>query len=431
MDVSDLCDQPRELLIVGAGAAGLWAAQCAARGGAEAWVLEKTPRTGSKILASGGSRCNLTTTLDPDGAARLFGARAERFLRHAFRTLPPNSVRESFAEWGVPTVEAPLEKIFPESQSAKDVRDALEKQVRASGARIVLEAPVVGVSRVDEGWAVELADGRRAIGRTLFLCVGGASYPKTGTIGEGYEWLEGLGLPLEPRVPALVPLSSPAAWVHELTGIAWASGEARLCDADGAVLGRRRRPLLFTHQGVSGPAAMDLSRYVTVARAAAPPGAAAESFTLFLDLYPDLSREALRDLLIAGAGAKGAPCLSRVLADSPSRRMLRALVIQAGLPGGDPRVVALGKAQRHALVETLKGLPIPIDGALGFDKAEVTAGGLDLARVNPRTMEVNAQPGLYVFGELLNLDGPIGGLNFQAAFACAELAARDVLARRP
>jgi len=424
--MSELCDQPRELIIVGAGAAGLWAAQCAARAGVDVWLLEKTPRTGTKILASGGTRCNLTTTLEPDEAARLFGTRAERFLNHAFRTLPPASVREHFAEWDVPTVEAPLEKIFPASQSARDVRDALERQVRDAGAHLLLAAPVVGIARGEEGWVVELEDGRRALGRTVFLCAGGASYPKTGTTGEGYGWLDGLGLQLEPRVPALVPLSSPTPWVHELTGIAWAEGEARLCDAGGRVLGRRRRPLLFTHQGVSGPAAMDLSRHVTVARAALN-GAAGETFTLFLDLYPDLSREALRDLLVAGAGTKGAPRLSRVLPEVPSRRMLKALTTLAGLAASDPRVVSLGKAERHALVETLKGMPIPIDGALGFDKAEVTAGGLKLASVNPRSMEVNSLPGLHVFGELLNLDGPIGGLNFQAAFACAEVAALHVI----
>lgn len=403
-----------ELCVVGAGAAGLWAAAEAARLGANVLLLEKTPRTGTKVLASGGTRCNLTTTLSPGAAARLFRGPGERFLRSAFRNLPPEKVRERFDAWGVPTVEAPLEKIFPESGNAKDVRDALEREARDAGVEIRLDASVQAVAHVAEEWRVTTADGCEVRCQKLMLCSGGKSFPLTGTTGEGYEWLRTLGLPVTTTAPALTPLSSPATWVHELSGIAWQDGEARLLDSSGKTLARRRRPLLFTHEGVSGPAAMDLSVHV----AQAPN----ESFTLALDLFPELERDALRRRMIEAAGEKGSPRVSRSLPAAIPRRFVRAITTVAGLPE-DPRASELSKSTRHDLVETLKGLPIPIDGTLGFDKAEVTAGGLQLKSVNPRTMEVNGHPGLYVFGELLDLDGPIGGLNFQAAFACAQLAA--------
>jgi len=413
-----------ELCIVGAGAAGLWAAAVAAARGTDVLVLEKTPRTGTKVLASGGTHCNLTTTLGPDAAARLFGAQGERFLRPAFRRLPPAAVRERFHAFGVPTIEAPLEKVFPASGRARDVRDALEREARAAGARIALNAPVVGVAPAfragagpapgARGWEVRVADGRSARARRVFLCSGGKSYPRTGTTGEGYAWLAELGLEVREPVPALVPLASPAAWVRDLTGIAWAGGEARLLDASGRVLGRRRRPLLFTHFGVSGPAAMDLSAHV--ARA---PGAN----VLQLDLFPDVSREELRAHLVDAAGARGAPRVGEVLPERVPERLLAAACAAAGVQERRPRVVDLSKATRHALIEALKGLAIPVAGTLGFDKAEVTAGGLALRQVDPLSMEVTGLSGLHVFGELLDLDGPIGGLNFQAAFACAEVAA--------
>jgi len=406
-----------ELCVVGAGAAGLWAAAEAARRGLAVLLLEKTARTGTKVLASGGTRCNLTTTLSADEAARLFRGPGERFLRAAFRNLPPEEVRRRFDAWGVPTVEAPLEKIFPESGRAKDVRDALEREARAAGVRIGLDSSVLGITREEDTWVVSVAGAPEVRCQKLMLCAGGKSFPLTGTTGEGYEWLRSLGLSVTETVPALTPLASSADWVHALSGIAWQDGEARLLDAGGKLLARRRRPLLFTHEGVSGPAAMDLS--VHVAKAPDQP------FTLALDLFPDLEREALRTRMIEAAGEKGSPRVSRSLPAAIPRRFVRTITHVAGLEE-DPRASELTKPGRHALVETLKGLPIPIDGTLGFDKAEVTAGGLSLKVVNPRTMEVNGHPGLYVFGELLDLDGPIGGLNFQAAFACAQLAAEAV-----
>lgn len=413
-------DRSAEVCVVGAGAAGLWAAAVAARRGLDVLVLEKTARTGTKVLASGGTHCNLTTTLGPDAAAKLFGPRGERFLRTALRTLPPARVRERFHELGVPTVEAPLEKIFPASGRARDVRDALERWARGAGARILLSSPVTGVEPAADGWVVRVSGGAPVRCRSLLLCPGGASYPRTGTTGDGYAWLAELDLPVVPPVPALAPLRSPAAWVQALTGLAWQSGELRLVDGGGRVVGKRRRPVLFTHEGLSGPAAMDLSGHV--ARAVSTDAHGGVPFEARLDFFPDVDREALRAALVAAAAQPGRLRLSRGLPLPVPRRLLEAVCEQAGLGTSEPLLSELSKARRHAVVETLKGLPVPIDGTAGYDRAEVTAGGLDLRAVDPRTMAVNGRPGLHVFGELLDLDGPIGGLNFQAAFACAELA---------
>lgn len=414
-----------EIVVIGAGAAGLWAAARAARGGRRVLLLEKTRRTGTKVLASGGTRCNLTTTLDPGRAAALFGRAGERFLRTAFRCLPPLAVREHFALLGVPTVEAPLEKVFPASQRARDVRDALERDALGAGARIRLDAPVRAIARSAGAWRVELQGGESLECSRLLLSPGGASYPATGTTGDGYAWLRALGLEVVEPVPALVPLVSPASWVRELSGLAVQEVEARLLDAEGRELGRRARPVLFTHRGVSGPGAMDLSRHVARgladarARAAAPP-----AFTLALDLAPTLDRAALRERIAQAAGERGAPRLSTTLDAPLPRRLAEAVATQARLRERDPPANALTRAERHAFVEAIKGLAVPIAGTLGFELAEVSAGGLALGELDPGSLRVRRYQGLYVFGELLDLDGPIGGLNFQSAFSTAELAAR-------
>jgi hypothetical protein len=294
------------------------------------------------------------------------------------------------------------------------VRDALEAAARAAGVKIVCNAPAHSIRRDQGDWLVETPLG---VGRCqrLVLAVGGRSYQTTGTIGEGYRWLQDLDLELTPTTPALVPMTSDEKWIHDLAGIAWQNGELRLEDPKGKILGRRRRPLLFTHLGMSGPGAMDLAGQV-----AAQPAA---GMRLMLDFFPDESREGTRTRLIEAAGRKGAPRISRCLPEAMPKRLLSAVSRAANLDGPDPKAQFLDRAARHRLVEALHGLPMNISGTRGFDVAEVTRGGLCLHQLDPFSMQVNSHPGLTVLGELLDLDGPIGGLNFQVAFACAEVAA--------
>jgi predicted Rossmann fold flavoprotein len=406
-----------DVVVVGAGAAGLWAAERVARAGAQVLVLEKTPRAGTKILASGGTRCNLTTTLGPVFAARLFGE-AETFLLPALKALPPAEVRARFRALGVPTVIEPeLEKVFPESQRAVDVRDALLAAAERAGARLRYRSPVRGLRPVAEGWEVQLDEGL-ILCRKLMLCPGGRSYPKTGTTGDGYAWLSSLGLTVIPPVPALVPLTSDADWVTELSGIALPHAEARLQDASRKVVARRRRPVLFTHKGLSGPGAMDLSE---------PVARGGQGWHMALDLMPDRDLDGLRTELQQAAGRPGGPHLARVLGPVLPTRILSAVCRQAGLPD-NPALHQVPRKARNLLVDALKGLLVPLSGTLGWDMAEVTGGGLARTEVDPLTLQVLRWPSLYVFGELLDVQGPIGGLNFQAAFSTAELAARHAAA---
>ena len=410
-----------DVIVVGAGAAGLWAAAVAAAGGARVLVVEKTSRAGTKVLASGGTRCNLTTTLSSRDALPLYGP-AARFLAPALKALPPSAVVEHFHALGVTTVTEPaLEKVFPASQRAIDVRDALLRRARAAGAALRFSAPVRGIAPASGGWRVDVGETLTTL--ALLLCPGGQSYPRMGTTGDGYRWLTDLGLPIVPPVPALVPLTSPAAWVHDLSGVSLQETEARLLDPDGRILARRRRPVLFTHTGLSGPGAMDLSAIVARARVAGwRPG-----WRVALDLLPHRTLDDVRACLLDAAGARGAPHLERTLGGSVPSRLLAAATAQAGIDDPNPALHRVDRKRRNLLADALKGLEVPISGTLGFDKAEVTAGGLSLDAVDRKTMAVRGHPGLYAFGEILDLTGPIGGLNFQAAFATAELAATAAL----
>lgn len=404
-----------DVIVIGAGAAGLWAAERVARRGRRVLLLEKTSRAGTKILASGGTRCNLTTTLAADAAARLFGP-AERFIQPALRALPPAKVRERFHALGVPTVEEPeLEKVFPASDKAIDVRDALLRAALRVGVDLRFDSAVRTVEPSGDGWTVS-AERDRFTCQKVILCAGGSSYPRTGCTGDGYNWLRTLDLPVIDPVPALVPLRSGASWVHALSGVSLPQTEARLLDAGGRTIARRARPVLFTHVGLSGPGAMDLSAHV----------ARGGMWTIALDLVPNLSDQELQTMLVDAAGRPGGCRLIRAIGDGLPARVLGAAAHQAGISEDNPALHQLDRSRRRKLVDALKGLRVPISGVLGWDHAEVTAGGLALEAVDRRTFEVRRYPGLFVVGELLDLTGPIGGLNFQAAFSSADAAARHL-----
>lgn len=410
---------PPDALILGGGAAGLWAAGTAAERGARVLLLEKNPRVGVKILASGGGACNLTTTLGPEEAARLFGPAGARFLRTAFRLLPPAALRAAFDALGVPTdTEPALEKVWPVSRRARDVAEALLRRAQQAGARVHTSTPVTGLTRTAAGFCARTPQGTVEAPRVL-VCTGGCSYPRTGTTGDAYAWLAALGHTLAPPVPALVPLVLARGWVRELAGIAL-EAHVRAVGPDGRVLGERRRPLLFTHLGLSGPAAMDVSRWF--ARTSDGPRP-----RLVLDLLPEQSEPDVRaHLESVVAHAPEAP-VWRTLPEALPERLRRALAAEAGqAPSG--RAGSLSRAARHALVQAAKHLVLEVAGTRGFDAAEVTAGGVVLAEVDPRTMASRVVPGLYLAGEVLDLDGPIGGFNFQSAFATGEVAGRALAA---
>jgi predicted Rossmann fold flavoprotein len=418
-----------DVAVAGAGAAGLMAAAAAAAAGARTLVLEKTSRPGAKILASGGARCNVTTALPGSEAARAFPSAVARFLRPAFARFGPEALRRLLADEGVPTKVEPLfDKVFPASGRAGDVLLALVGRAERAGAEFAPRRPVRAVLPAEGGFRVITPRGQvRA--RTVVMACGGASYPRTGCTGDGYRMLAQLGHRIVPLRPALVPLVVEAEWVRELAGVAAPAARVQAIDERGKVLRESRRPVLFTHRGLSGPGPMDVSAALTPP---AQPGRAAAESTglrpgrLRIDWIADVSDADLAAALAARGGGPS-PVAARIPGGLPAR-LVRALMRLARVPP-DRAAAQLTREERRRLVDALKRCEIPVDGHEGFDRAEVTAGGVDLDEVDRRSMESRVVAGLFLCGELLDIDGPIGGFNFQAAFSTGLVAGEHAAVR--
>jgi predicted Rossmann fold flavoprotein len=401
-----------QIVVIGAGAAGLMAAMEASRRGADVVLLEKNNKTGVKILMSGGTRCNLTHDTDARGIAEAFG-RARRFLQPSLGAFGPSDVVRLFNESGVETKIESSGKVFPVSDRAVHVRDALHRLAIESGVKIRTGIGVNGLRECDAGWQLETSAGPIHAERVI-VTVGGKSWPGCGTTGDAYGWMEALGHSVVTPRPALVPLVGGPEWMHDLSGLTLDDVTATVLPAEGKQkpLAVRRAAFLFTHFGFSGPAAMDVSGAITAAESI-------EKIRLRLDALPGMSEEEVRyglqDRSRDGGRLKVATLLSRWI---PNRLATQL----TNLINGDFFVAELPKSSRETLIANLKQLHLPVVGTRGFDKAEVTAGGVDLKEIDPRTMQSRRHSNLFVAGELLDVDGPIGGYNFQAAFSTGRAA---------
>lgn len=404
--------------MIGAGAAGLLAAARAAERGRRTLLLEKNRKPGAKILMSGGTRCNITQNTDRRGIIEAFG-RPGRFLHSALAALDPAELVRWLEAEGVPTKVESTGKIFPQSDKAYDVLAALVRRLNRSGAVLAIDEPVTELERTAAGFRL-LTPARTIVAQTIIVTTGGQSYPGCGTTGDGYHWAQRLGHTIVPPRPALVPVTVEAPWVRELKGITIPDVSVRVVGESSAnrngSLAESRGSFLFTHFGLSGPVVLNVSRAIS-----GHPNPLA--LRLECDFLPGMTEAALEDLIRREAGGKRV--VRSLLADQLPQRLGDAILHQAGL-SPDQRMAELSKAARLRWLQALKHLPLSVSGTLGFKKAEVTAGGVQLAEIDSSTMQSKLVPNLFFAGEVLDLDGPIGGYNFQAAFSTGWLAAEHV-----
>ncbi|MEX2092240.1 MAG: NAD(P)/FAD-dependent oxidoreductase [Pirellulales bacterium] len=420
-----------DVVVLGAGAAGLLAAARSAERGRRTLVVEKNRKPGVKILMSGGTRCNITHDCDAAGIIAAFGS-AGQFLHSPLAALGPRELVDLFHEAGLATKVEPGGKIFPESDRAVDVLNALLGRLERCGAELALDEAVTGIERDGDSFRV-VTTKRMLTCAKLIVTTGGKSYPGCGTTGDGYAWLAALGHTIRRPRPALVPLVSDESWLHELSGLTIPDVLLRVVDlsTDAKSVGRRwrsslppgvlierRGSLLFTHFGLSGPAAMDVSRAVTAAKSP-------RDVHLAVDFLPKFSTVDLEERLREAIASDGRRQLANLLSDELPRRLIDSLVVRSEVPL-DRRGAELSKAERLRFIEQLKKCNISLTGTRGFDKAEVTAGGVALDEVDSRNMQSKIVPNLYLAGEILDLDGFIGGYNFQAAFSTGWLAGESV-----
>ncbi len=398
------------VVVVGGGAAGLVAAWRAASLGHVVTLLEANGRLGVKLRISGGGKCNLTHEGPPKALLAAFSKAQGRFLRPSLHAFDNGAVLALLWREGVETYTRDNGRVFPLDRpgSAAAVVAALETLVRRAGVEIRTGARVTGLRGGAPRLEGLLLDEGAVPADTYILATGGASYPETGTRGEVLGWLKGLGAPVRPWFPALapIPLQRPRpAW----EGVSLRGGELRLsAGSHGRRLAAFAGDIVFTRSGISGPAALELSQATEGARR---DGLAWLAYASVLQ-SPESVEAALQSERRSNPRLQAATWLRRHVPE----RLVEPLLQEAGMDSG-LMLKDLPKAGRKTLLDLVTGLPLGAPQAVSLARGEVAAGGVELAGVDPRTMALRGWENLRVCGELLDIDGPVGGYNLQAAFS--------------
>jgi predicted Rossmann fold flavoprotein len=393
----------------------LMAVTHAAERGRRVLLLEKGKKPGVKILMSGGTRCNITHDCDNRGIVEAFGPNG-KFLHSALAYFGVKETVQYFHDEGVMTKIEETGKIFPVSDRALDVLQALLRRLTRSGATLAITEPAKEIDAIDGGFRITTPL-RTITAPKVLITTGGLSFPGCGTTGDGYGFAKKFGHTIVPTRPSLVPVTVDVDWVKDLSGLTMPDVTVRVM-LEAKALASRRGSLLFAHFGLSGPVALDVSRAVSG-------HGKPRELALEFDLLPGVPEADVQNYLQAESLAQGKKQLASVLAEKLPRRICDHLLTLTG-QAVDRRAAALSKPDRLALSAAVKRLRVPVKGTLGYEKAEVTAGGVTLDEVDSRTMQSKLQPGLYFAGEVLDLDGWIGGYNFQSAWSTGTLAARGL-----
>ncbi|MEM1028646.1 MAG: NAD(P)/FAD-dependent oxidoreductase [Planctomycetota bacterium] len=431
------------IAVVGAGAAGLFASIFAGQQShdwASVVAFDGAKRLGAKILIAGGGRCNVThDVVSPADYASGPGS-SNNAVKNVLRSFTVEQTVEFFRDRGVDLKREDTGKLFPTTDRARTVLNALLEACYEAGVKLLTEHRVTEIERLGDGFRIATSQGEYYAQRVV-LSTGGLALPKTGSDGFGYELAKSLGHTVTETWPALVPLLLPPNhWLTALKGIA-VDVELSLAGPTGKVLRKQDGAMLLTHFGLSGPAAMDISRHfrghlggfpvspglcpgagVVIDRPRAKPGANGPEVMLTANLMPQHTFESLESRLLEESRTHPRRTVLQVVQSQFPERLAVALVQHgAGLEPG-LLLSQLPKEGRRSLVRTLTALPLPVIADRGYEFAEVTAGGVPLSEVNLSTMESRVCPGLHLAGEILDVDGRIGGYNFQWAWCTGRLA---------
>jgi predicted Rossmann fold flavoprotein len=415
----------QDVLIIGGGAAGLATAIFLRRQSPRPVVVIDGARTlGAKILVSGGGRCNVTNAVVSE---RDFWGGRRTVVRGVLRAFPAGATIEFFRELGVALHEEPGGKLFPDSNRARDVLNALVGEAERVGVRIITGVRALDVTRTSAPparFAVATSRGDLNAG-VLVLATGGRSLPKSGSDGGGYELARRLGHSLVDTTPALVPLVLAGGGFHaRIAGVAH-DAELTLWQ-DGRAAWRGAGALLWTHFGISGPAALNASRHWERAQRSASTSLG-KGPSLTVSFCPGCSFDEIDERLVAAAKARPRASLQSILSDWLPASVAHAIVDRLTLV--DAPLSQLPREDRRRIAHALAALPLDVTATRGYTYAEATAGGVSLDEVDPATLQSRICPGLYLVGEMLDVDGRLGGFNFQWAWSSAFVAARALASR--
>ncbi len=406
---SDLYDA----IVVGGGAAGMFAAATAAQRGVRVLLLEKNDRCGKKLSITGKGRCNVTNNCSADEVLKQI-LRNPRFLYSAVNACPPTTVMAFFEEHGCPLKTERGNRVFPVSDRSADVITALERAMRTHGVQRH-RATVTGLTRTEGGISgVTTADGAFSAPCVL-LCTGGVSYPATGSTGDGYRLAESVGHTISSPMGSLVPLVSPDADCAALQGLSLRNTAIRLINEQGKTIYRDFGEMLFTHFGLSGPMALSASAHLTQG----------EQYCVLLDLKPALEEGALDARMQRDFLKYANRSMENAVADLYPASLIPVILRKADiLP--QLRANSLTKQQRRALLEQTKAFSLTINGTRPISEAIITRGGVRVRELDPKTMQSRLVHGLYFAGELIDCDAYTGGFNLQIAWSTAYTAAAAI-----
>jgi len=403
----------KDVIVVGGGPAGIMAAGIAAHRGNNVVLLEKNDRLGKKLLISGKGRCNITNAADIEGLIENTPGNGN-FLYSAFYTFSNQDLISFFNELGLETKVERGGRIFPVSDSSRDVLAALMRFLDKNKVRINTGANVKRIVEKDGSAAgVELVDGTLLEAESVILAVGGMSYPGTGSTGDGYEMAKRLGHSITPLKPSLVPLVAKEEWVRDLQGLSLKNVSVSFKNSNGKEVFSDFGEMLFTHFGVSGPVILSASRHLLACDF--------KNVSLFIDLKPALSEEKLDERVQRDFDKTSRKQFKNSLDELLPQKLIPVIIELAGIDQYKP-VHQITREERKRLVSLLKHLEVTIISARPIKEAIVTAGGVKINEINPSTMESKKIKGLYFAGEIIDVDAYTGGFNLTIAFSTGYLA---------
>ena len=394
------------LIVVGGGAAGMMAAITAAERGTHVTLLERNPKVGRKLYITGKGRCNVTNHCTPQQVLESI-PRNGRFLYGAMSRTTPADVEKFFTDLGVPLKVERGNRVFPQSDRAADIIDALFLRLKKLNVRIVQDR---AARLMTEEGRVTGVEGERGTypGAAVILATGGASYPATGSTGDGYRLAEEVGHTIIPPKPSLVPLESADPCCPQMQGLALRNVMLRVKNKKNKVVYQEQGELLFTHFGLSGPLILSASAHMR--------DFDKDSYRCQIDMKPALDEQTLDARLVRELGENANRDLQNMLGSLVPRLMVPVLVQRLGI-SGEKKCRDITKGERRALLELLKCFSVEVSGPRPIADAIVTSGGVKVGEVDPKTMESKKVQGLYFAGELLDVDAYTGGFNLQIAWA--------------
>ena len=401
-----------DVIVIGGGPAGMFAAITAAQDGNSVLLLERNDRLGKKLLITGKGRCNVTNHCTAREVLENT-PRNGRFLFSAMESFPPDLIYAFFEDNGCPLKTERGNRVFPVSDRSQSVLDCLVKLIRKY--RISVQTGRVTEIRLDNGAVSEVCTKDHAYGaKAVILATGGLSYPTTGSTGDGYSIAQALGHTIIEPEGSLVPLETAGTDCQDMQGLSLRNVAVKLLDQKGKLLYKDFGELLFTHFGVSGPTALSASAHLK-----------GQGCKLLIDLKPALEPQKLHERIIRDLDQYRNRSMENALTDLLPRSMIPVVLRKLNIP---PQLQAnsLKKEQRRGLTELLKAFPVEITGKRPVAEAIITSGGIKVSEIDPKTMESKLIPGLFFAGEIIDCDAYTGGFNLQIAWATAYAAGSNV-----